>query len=122
MNFDNVGVSWIKKDMLKNGMMVKILSEEPSIVESTRYKNEKTGKPSVQYVWAVEFENNEYRLPINFTSIKEIKNVYGAESKDWLGKMLVCDMVFDRKTGKNNTYWLPVQEATANPAAVKWEE
>ena len=129
MNFDNVGKKFLKKDMLKDGLLVKIVSPEPQIIESTRFKNKNTGKPAVQYVWTVLFSKEEWMLPINFTSIKEIKTAYGSESKDWVGKILVCKLEFDRKTAKHNTYWLPAQTpATAKdpeiktPDDVKWEE
>ena len=123
MNFDNVGMSFIKKDQLKDGATVKIVSPEPQVIESTRFKNEKTGQPSKQYVWKVVFNGQEASLPLNMTSIKYIKAEYGPESAGWVGKSLACKVVFDMKTSKNNYYWMPVKgENPSDPKSATWEE
>jgi len=111
MDFSNANMAgFIKKEAIKDDMAFKIISPEPKIKESDRYKD-KNGNPTKQYIWSTWCDGAEYSLPLNWTSIKNITEVYGGESSDWVGKWIIAKNNFDMAKKKNFVYFFPVDKS-----------
>jgi hypothetical protein len=111
MNFSNAGLGkFLNKQDIKDDMYFKIISPEPSVKESDRFKD-KNGNPTKQYIWQVWNAGNISSCPFNWTSIKAITEMYGGDSPDWVGKWVVSKNNFDMAKKKNFLYFFPVEKS-----------
>lgn len=137
MRFDQAQTgTFFKKADFKDGMFFKILSPEPIVQESSQYKD-KRGNPKKRYIWKLWYEGQEYAQEFNWTSIKNITEMYGGDSADWLGKWVMVKTFFDPAKKQTQIYFYPV-EASQNtqldeqfkgavkegmtPDQIQWEE
>ena len=112
MRFDEALLGeFFKKSEIKDGEVFKIISPEPVVQDSNQYKD-KNGNPKKRYIWKAWNKGKEGSLEFNWTSIKNITEVYSGESADWVGKWVIAKNNFDMAKKKNFLYFFPVDKTT----------
>jgi hypothetical protein len=111
MRFDGATLGeFLKKAEIKDDQHFRIVSPEPVIQESNQYKD-KNGAPTKRYIWKVWYGGQKWSVELNWTSIKAITEVYGADSADWVNKWIVSKNNFDMGKKKNFLYFFPVEDS-----------
>lgn len=92
------GKAFFKTEEFKTGDTVKIVGEAQKVESRFEYSAEAVaknpslaGKKKQQVQVEVEFGDAKKYISLNNTSVKNISDAWGTESKDWIGKELVAD-------------------------------
>lgn len=128
--------AFLEKKDLVDGEFIKIVDGGWK-EESKKYTN-KDGSPKVRWMFNVQRMGVTCTTEFNWTSIKEICSVYGAETSDWAGKFVKISKVFDPAKKMTMIYYLPVDKskndelgktdkpkvtgAVTDPSEIAWEE
>jgi len=78
--------TFLKVEDVKAGDLIKIKSEGDKV--ESKFKDEETGEVKYQINFDVELSDGRNKvMSINKTSLKNLGDKYGYESKDWIGKL-----------------------------------
>lgn len=83
--------NWLKSADVKNGDVLTILSEG-EIVTSPRYTY-KNGEPKKDFIIKVNHNDKECDFTVNATNDKTLIKSFGKDTKLWLGKTIIVNVV-----------------------------
>lgn len=126
--------TFLDKKELQDGEFIQIVDEGWK-EESKKYTN-KDGSPKVRWMFNVRRMGEVFTTEFNWTSIKELATVYGAETADWCNKWVKLSMVKDPAKKMTMLYFLPVdktkndelnksqekKDGKISPEDIAWEE
>ena len=98
--------AFLDKKELQDGEFLQILDEGWK-EESKKYTN-KDGSPKIRWMFNVSRMGETYTTEFNWTSIKELCTMYGAETADWAKKWVKLSKVFDPAKKMTMLYFLPL--------------
>ena len=78
------GKPYLSAEDLPENQDIKVIIEE---VKKEQAFNPKTKKPTD--VGVIKFKGKDLRMIMNVTNSKVIKNAYGVETKNWIGKEVI---------------------------------
>jgi len=126
--------AFLDKKELQDGEFLQII-DEGWREESKKYTN-KDGSPKIRWMFNVLRQGETYTTEFNWTSIKELCSVYGAETATWAKKWVKLSKVFDPAKKMTMLYFLPMDESknaelnakqvkkdgAITPADIQWQE
>jgi len=78
------GGNYLKTDETSNGDVI-TFKDEGSWIESTRWTYD-DGSPKVDFVIKVDFKGEEKSMRLNKTNRDAMRDVYGSDTAEWIGK------------------------------------
>ena len=100
---------FLEKKELVNGEHLQIV-DAGWREESKKYTN-KDGSPKTRYMFNVRKQGQVYTTEFNWTSVKALCSMYGAETDSWGGRWVQVNTFFDPAKRLTMIYFNPVEKS-----------